>query len=140
MTTYAQSAWTVGTAKAGGLPLVVRTRTTFPDDVTRALYDHLVVVRWAYAGGKNGMPTAATQKQLEAFDVAVNERFADDNSAILVASLTGNGTKEWRFYVAASAQFLDAVEALGREHGSGAINTAERKDQAWQALAELGTS
>lgn len=72
--------------------------------------------------------------------MAVNERFADDNSAILVASLTGNGTKEWRFYVAASAQFLDAVEALGREHGSGAINTAERKDQAWQALAELGTS
>ncbi len=86
------------------------------------------------------MPTAATQTQLQAFDAAVNGRLAHDESAILVASLTGNGTKEWRFYVADCAQFLDTVEALRRECGIGAIETTEHKDQAWRALAELRVS
>jgi hypothetical protein len=137
MSIFPDDSWSVGTVGDDDDELIlVRARTAPPSDAVREAWPDLVVVTWPYEPA-SGMPQAADAAQMEAFEDAVADGVERAGSGVLVATLTGAGHKEWRYYAPDSDAFLAALEARLKDHPVYPLEIEVFTDSAWQGLAEL---
>lgn len=140
---FADDTWTVGTADQDGQPLVIRVRSQMPDAAARQRHPHLVVVGWPYDGADTGLPTTEDAAAMQAFEDAVESGIArgvTGASGVVgapVASITGAGHKEWRYYAADAEAFVAALNASLEGHPTYPLEIEMFDDAEWQGLQQL---
>lgn len=137
MSIFPDDTWTVGTADQDGLPLVIRVRSQMPEVAERQRHAHLVVVGWPYDGADTGLPTAEDTTLMQTFEDAVAAGIERGGTGIQVASLTGAGHKEWRYYAADAEAFVAALNASLDGHPTYPLEIEMFNDSEWQGLQQL---
>jgi hypothetical protein len=137
MSIFPDDTWTVGTADQDGQPLVIRVRSQMPAAAERQRHAHLVVVGWPYDGADTGLPTTEDDAAMQAFEDAVASGAERGGTGIRVASITGAGHKEWRYYAADAEAFVAALNASLDGHPTYPLEIEMFDDSEWQGLQQL---
>ena len=137
MAIFPDDTWTVGTADQDGQPLVIRVRGQMPPAPERQRHAHLVVVGWPYDGTDTGLPTDADSVLMQAFEDAVAAGAERGGAGVQVASLTGAGHKEWRYYAAEADAFVAALNDSLGGHETYPLEIEMFDDAEWQGLQQL---
>lgn len=131
--------WTVGEAEAeDGVSMIVRFRSHLPSPAARADWPHLVQIGWSCeTAGEDGMPDDVESGLQDAFEDALLASVDARGDGVQVASLTGGGVREWRYYVRDPDAFFRTLnEALG-SHPEYPLEFGVFEDPEWEGLAEL---
>jgi hypothetical protein len=138
MSIFPDDSWSVGTVgdDDDDEMVIVRARTSLPPAPSRATWSKLVVVTWPYEPA-SGMPQAEDAERMRRFEDAVEAGVEGPGAGIQVATLTGAGHKEWRYYAPASEAFLAALNRSLDGHPVYPLEIEVFTDPDWQGLTEL---
>ena len=118
--------------------IVIRCRAAAPPPMKREKLPHLVMVGWAYEDtARTGMPPADELRQMETFEASVGKALDAAGAGILVASVTGMGAREWRYYTADPDAFMDALNEALDEQPEYPLDFKAFEDPEWGALLDL---
>jgi hypothetical protein len=94
-----QDTWLTAQGSENDLPLIFRARQHKPKGIDISCYPTLLNIYWPYdASIRNGMPPVDINEQQVKFENAI-ERIDDEAIAHLMLVITGNGRKEWIYYI-----------------------------------------
>lgn len=134
---FPDDTWTVGTTDQDGQPLIIRVRSQMPAVADRQRHAQLVVVGWPYDGTETGLPTPVDTAAMQDFETAVEAGPERGGSGTQVASITGAGHKEWRYYAADADAFVAALNASLEGHPTYPLEIEMFDDSEWQGLQQL---
>ena len=134
---YKDDDWSVGQAQIGGLPLIIRTRSKLPSLPDMAIYEHLIIISWPYSANESGMPQHEDNQNTIRFEDALEKALEAKGLGVQAACITGNGSKEWRYYTYDTGEFMSRLNQGLTGHPVYPIELKMFKDPEWGALAEL---
>ena len=134
---FPDDTWTVGTADQDGQPIIIRVRSQLPDEAARHAHAQLIVVGWPYDGTDTGLPAADDTASMQAFEDAVEAGLERSGIGVQVASLTGAGHKEWRYYAADADAFVTALNDSLEGQPTYPLEIEMFDDAEWQGLQQL---
>jgi Family of unknown function (DUF695) len=134
---FSDDTWTVGTADQDGQPIIIRVRSQMPGPAERHGHGQLIVVGWPYDGTETGLPTSDETAAMQDFENAVEAGLERGGSGIQVASVTGAGHKEWRYYAPDADAFAAALNASLDGHPTYPLEIEMFDDPEWQGLQQL---
>jgi hypothetical protein len=137
MAIFPDDTWTVGTADQDGQPIIIRVRGPLPDAGARQANSQLVVIGWPYDGSETGLPLDADKTSMDRFEEALEAGLAGTTLGVQVASLTGAGHKEWRYYAGDADAFIAALNASLGGHPTYPLEIEMFEDVEWQGLQQL---
>jgi hypothetical protein len=129
--------WWAGEIQEDGKTVVLRALTNLPDADTRAKHMWSVVVTWTYALQAEAKPTPEDTKKMFAFEDAVERQLEGDGSAIKAIVRTGNGARQWTYYVTDLGKAQDVFNKELSEFKNEKIDLRFRPDSAWKTLADV---
>lgn len=137
MSIFPDDSWSVGTFGDDDDELVlVRARTASPSESVRQAWAKLVVVTWPYEPA-SGMPRTADAEAMRKLEETVATGVEAAGKGVLVATLTGAGHKEWRYYTTDSDAFLAAFNVGQQGHEAYPLEIEVFTDPEWQGLSEV---
>jgi hypothetical protein len=103
--------WFIAEAEEEGLPLLFRVRELTPAGVEPKKYPFLISVLWKFEHSGTGMPADEVMDQMNDFEDRLD---ALEGPAIgyMMVSITGNGRKEWLWYVADRSRYMSGVNRV----------------------------
>ena len=128
--------WVISTAATDAGNLIIRSRSEIPSPDLRADHKSLVIITWPFEGSPAGMPDQETYDVMIGMEDALFDALSDD-WGVEVASITGGGQKEWRFYTPDPDTFAARFSQSLASHPAYPIELAAFEDSDWQCLAEL---
>jgi len=134
---FPDDTWTVGTADQDGQPIIIRVRSQMPDTAARQGHGQLIVVGWPYDGVATGLPGAEDNAAMQAFEDTIEAGLERSGVGVQVASVTGAGHKEWRYYAADADAFVAALNASLEGHPTYPLEIEMFDDADWQGLQQL---
>ena len=134
---FSDDTWTIGTADQDGQPIIIRVRSQMPDAAARHGHAQLIVVGWPYDGNATGLPVAEDTAAMRAFEDTIEAGLERSGLGLQVASLTGAGHKEWRYYAADADAFVTALNATLDGHPTYPLEIEMFDDGEWQGLQQL---
>ena len=137
MSIFPDDGWTVGTADQDGQPIIIRVRSQAPDAEGRARYPQLIVIGWPYDGNETGLPDTEDNAGMQAFEDALERGLEPTGIGVQVASLTGAGHKEWRYYTPDPDAFVAALNASLDGHPTYPLEIEMFSDADWQGFQQL---
>jgi hypothetical protein len=137
MAIFSDDTWTVGTADQDGQPIIIRVRGQLPDAAARQANSQLLVIGWPYDGTETGLPADADKAAMERFEEALEAGLAGTGVGVQVASLTGAGHREWRYYAPDAEAFVAALNASLGGHPTYPLEIEMFDDAEWQGLQQL---
>ena len=108
-----------------------------PSQADQALFCHLIIIKWIYEPNDFGMPDVAVHRRMNQFEDALESGTEKRQLAFQAASLTGLGTKEWRYYAADADEFMKSLNADLTGHEPYPLRIEMFHDPEWAALREL---
>lgn len=133
---YEESKWQVGTT-GKELPLIIRSRSSLPDQSYAATYSNLIIITWAYSGTDRGMPDSITQEAMDIFEDNLDYALKQKKTGILAATITGNSQKEWRYYSLDPQEFMFCLNKISDSDSPYPIELQKFNDPNWEALTEI---
>src|SRR5687768_1587017 len=118
------------------LDTVFRLRTQMPSRHVRHRYRTMTILKWQYAPKKDGMPRQADIARRSRFEDALENAVEAPDLGLQAATLTGNGRRTWRYFVADPARFAQVIQPLVHAHGPEPFLFKQVEDPAWEGLAE----
>lgn len=104
--------WAVTAATETGRPIIMRTRTRAPQGMTIERYPASVEIVWRFDGSAHGgMPTPELNTRMTACEDALGTLESPENG-LLGLTITGNGRREWVWYVANADEFSTRAQQL----------------------------
>jgi hypothetical protein len=137
MPIFPDDTWTVGTADQDGQPIIIRVRGPLPDHAARQANDRLIVIGWPYDGNETGLPAEADKASMDRFEEALEAGLSGTTLGVQVASLTGAGHKEWRYYAPDAEAFVAALNDSVADHPTYPLEIEMFDDAEWQGLQQL---
>ncbi|MDO9222136.1 MAG: DUF695 domain-containing protein [Caulobacter sp.] len=136
---FDDDAWTVGEARAAdGVSMIVRFRSHLPSAATREDWRHLVQIGWSCeSADEDGMPDDVESGLQDAFEDALLGPVDARGHGAQVASLTGGGVREWRYYTRDPEAFFQALNEALSSHPEYPLEFAVFEDPEWEGLSEL---
>jgi hypothetical protein len=134
---YTQDKWSVGHFVQNDAPMIVRARETLPTKADRETHGHLVLIKWPYTAGVNGMPNADDAKRMQELERTLEANIEAHEVGIHALSLTGNGSREWRYYTHDPQKFMEALNRGLQGQEKFPIDLELLQDTEWLALAEF---
>lgn len=112
------SEWAVATGDENGQPVIVRTRTRPPQGMSSERYPASVEIVWRFDGRDHGgMPTPELSTLMTECENVLGTLEGPTNG-LLGITITGNGRREWVWYVAEADAFSARVRDLLAASGS----------------------
>ncbi len=133
---YEKSDWQVGSSSEK-YPTITRARSTLPDKNYRIKHQHLIIIKWPYAGSDAGMPDKATQKSMDFFENKLEVQLENKKTGVLTVITTGNSVKEWRYYTFDSQKFMADLNEISDPSAPYPIDLQLFSDPNWEALNEI---
>lgn len=104
--------WFTAQGEEDNKPLIFRGREHIPADVTESDYPFLLSIYWPYdAVNESGMPDEETEEAHVDFEDALN-KLDSPNLGFLMLIVTGNGRKEWHWYVVNDEVWMNRFNEL----------------------------
>jgi uncharacterized protein DUF695 len=130
--------WTLARTEEDGLPVILRFRSCIPPGIDTARYPHLVNICWQYDGeSTEGMPPPGTHERLLELEQLLDALEGPD-LGFLVLAVTGNGRREWIWYVADVQGYLGRLnQALQGQDEPFPIELETNRDPTWSAYTQL---
>ena len=122
--------WFTAMGEEEGLPLVFRGRQSVPSGVDESDYPSLVSIFWPYEPDNNGMPDAETNDAQIELEDALEELDAAGVSLLMLV-VTGNGRKEWHWYVCDVGSWMEELNRLLADHPVFPIEIENRHEPDW---------
>ncbi len=119
------------------LDTVIRFRSELPRTRTRRSHTTMMIIKWPYAGKKDGMPRQADLKRMAAFEDFLEVAIEETGLGYPVSCLTGNSRRTWRHFVSDPAPFKAALQPLLEAHGPEPFLFKQVLDPNWEGLTEL---
>ena len=91
--------WTAPAEAANGQLIMVTGRRDMEPVMAMGVYVYRVEVTWRYEGDAHGMPDEATSQLMEQAHDALCATFDRDPVAVLTGIYTGDGERNWVFYL-----------------------------------------
>lgn len=134
---YKDDSWSIGEAKVEGFPIVIRARTSLPSIPDRQIYENLILISWPYQTDQSGMPSKDVNQQTQDFENALAVAIETKRLGVQAVCVTGNGSKEWRYYTYDKDEFMEKLNTGLVGHPVYPIEVRFFKAPEWNALAEL---
>lgn len=131
--------WTVGEARAeDGVSMIVRFRSHLPSAAAREDWRHLIQIGWSCeSADEEGMPDEVESDLQDAFEDALLTQVDAQGHGAQVASLTGGGVREWRYYTRDPEAFFRSLNEALSSHPEYPLEFGTFEDPEWEGLAEL---
>jgi hypothetical protein len=101
--------WFTANGEEDGKPLVFRSRQNVPSDVVESDYPTHVSVFWPYkSANESGMPDEETNDGQIILEDAF-QPLVSSGVSVLMLVVTGNGRKEWHWYVSDVAKWMEVL-------------------------------
>jgi hypothetical protein len=130
----------IGETNEDGLPVIYRLVDELPGADVRNSLPWLTVISWRYdREARNGMPPVAINDRMIALERAIDEIEAS-SLCRHAYSRTGNGLKEFAYYITDRDRFMGAFNAAVRKHPRYPIEIEFFEDPEWadfQKVREL---
>jgi len=97
--------WWVAQAKRGGGVVVIKGRSHVPPSIQTRSFPWLTVIKWPYEPGRNDLPCHEDFQTMKQFEDLVEEGLVRKGVCILSACLTGDGAREWEYYIRDREEF-----------------------------------
>jgi hypothetical protein len=134
---FSDDAWWIGEGFSDGNPIVIRARESLPAQPDREIYRHLLIVSWKYSPKPSGMPETQVHSAMCAFEDAVEATVEKAGTGVQAASITGNGSKEWRYYTYDPGEFMSQLNDALTGQPAHPLDIQMFDDPDWDALGEL---
>lgn len=134
---YKEDDWSIGEAQINGLLLIVRSRSKLPSIPDMQIYENLIIISWPYSANELGMPVPEENQSTIQFEDAIEKALEAVGVGVQAACITGNGTKEWRYYTYDTDEFMSKLNRGLAGHPVYPIELQFFKDPEWGALSEL---
>ena len=134
---YREDLWSIGEGNADGFPIIVRARAALPAVPDREIYENLIIITWPYDSDESGMPAADTHEQMQRFEDSLEAAVETKGVGVQAASLTGNGSKEWRYYTYDADEFMSELNRALSGQPPFPVSIQMFLDSEWGALAQL---
>lgn len=93
-------AWHLAEGEVEGKPSLLRFRPNLEPFLGLPTHDRRLAISWEYEQeNTSGMPSDAQSDDMRAFEDAIVNALDPDRLAILAFTYTGDGFREWHFYV-----------------------------------------
>jgi hypothetical protein len=123
--------WTVAEGLEDELPVIYRFRTGVPEGVSLPEYPYLLSILWQYEiENQSGMPSKEQNGQQFGFENALDQM---DNigHGTLMAVITGNGRREWIWYVNDAQEWLKKLHMFLEGHPVYPLEIEQTEDIDW---------
>ncbi len=97
--------WTSPTNSDNGKLVIVTGRADMTNVIDTHRYNDRVEITWKYTPEASGMPDLPTSKLMEQVTDAFNDMFDPDPIAVMTGIYTGDGERNWVFYVSSMRIF-----------------------------------
>ena len=108
----AENVYFTATGEQDGYPVIYRSMQSVPDGQKETDFPILINIYWPYElSANNGMPDKETNSNQIKFEDAL-EVLDKNNVSHLMLVITGNGRKEWYWYVKDSKNWMNQLNKL----------------------------
>lgn len=133
-----QDPWLIAETDEDGLPMVYRVRQNIPSHVEISEFANLVCVVWEYDGKvANGMPSGEIAEQQAVFEDALDEFIEKGGDSEHMVVVTGNGRKEWLWYVKDPEKWIEEFSDALSGHPPFPVEIEGYEAESWRAYNEL---
>jgi len=123
--------WFTATGEEDGKPLIFRGRQNVPAGVTESDYPTLLSIFWPYeAADESGMPDEETNDDQIDLEDAL-EVLDSPGVSFQMLVVTGNGRKEWHWYVSDVEEWMTRVNELLAGHSAFPIEIVNYLEPDW---------
>lgn len=123
--------WVLAEDDEDGLSVIYRLRESVPDGIVIKDHSFLLSILWKYEfDGSSGIPSSELNEQQIAFDDALDGM---DNTGlgIMMLVITGNGRREWVWYVTDPQQWLASLHECLTGHPVYPLDIQQSEDSEW---------
>jgi hypothetical protein len=120
-----------------GIPVIFRLVAELPDETTRNLLPWLTVIAWRYDGSsRNGMPPNDTNQKMIRLEDAI-ESLVRPGFMRHAYSRTGNGLKEFAYYINDRDTFIAAFNTALQSHERYPLDINFYSDPEWKDFTTI---
>jgi hypothetical protein len=132
--------WSVAEGTRDGHPVIVRFVNDFPNEQTRHNYRWLTVISWKYSPDQRGMPEPSDTARMKVLEDIIESSLEAHGTCMQVISRTGNGMREWSYYIRDRDEFIDALNTALAKQPKFPIEINFFEDSAWRELSHIQNS
>lgn len=134
----AETSGIIGSVTEDGFPVIYALVTELPSESRRRQLSHLAVVSWKYDGSsRNGMPAPDTNERMLQLEAILSEAFEDKSGSAHAYHRTGNGLKEFVYYISDPGAFMTEINRSLRSLPRLPIDIRFYQDEEWSDLQRL---
>jgi hypothetical protein len=128
----------MATGEDDGKPLIFRIRNGAPAFATKATFPKLLAVSWQFdPTTNNGMPPRDAVERMQQFENLLAPVFSNARQAFLTVVVTGNGVREWQWYVKDPEKVMNLVNETLGELDPFPVQFSFQEDPAWQGYSQF---
>ncbi|ALN18602.1 Family of uncharacterised function (DUF695) [Ectopseudomonas mendocina] len=133
--------WSVAKATVEGKPIIYKFIADAPPLNIQQKMPWLTVISWKYeASGNNGLPPAQINKEMIRLEDGLETIGGNGTLYLDAYTATGNGLKEFVYYIADREAFMANVNEALSDHPVYPIEINFYEDRDWSDLAKLHQS
>lgn len=128
---FAENIYFTATGEQEGKPVIYRSMQNVPEGEKESDFPILINIYWPFEKGENnGMPDRNTNEKQIIFEDAIATLDVNGTSHLMLV-VTGNGRKEWIWYVKDSNEWVGRLNELLAGHEVYPIEIEIEKDPEW---------
>ena len=130
--------WQVAKGQRAGKPMILRTHEGYRDFLGVSGFEHQVsiAVPFHYADA-NGFPRAEESQELDVLENAICSLFEPENESLFVASVTGDGHREFVLYTRNPDAVKRKFKALENRVTTHKVFLKIQPDKDWHEYSQL---
>ena len=129
--------WRILETTEAGRPVVVSARQEMPGPDIRQQFPWATTIEWYYPAVGRGMPSDELLKSMSTFQKEVESRVVGTQLSMHALTRTGNGLREWTYYVKDRQVADDQIADLAKATSAGTIRVKVRQEPDWSALQNV---
>jgi hypothetical protein len=123
--------WFTATGEEDEKPLIFRSRSSVPSGIVESDYPTRMTIFWEYEPtNDSGMPDEECNNAQVEIENALEE-LAEGPLSLLMLVVTGNGRKEWHWYVGDVAAWMNRLNDLLSEYPEYPIQIEDCQEPDW---------
>lgn len=133
----AENVYFTAQGEQDGKPVIYRSLETVPENQKESDFPNLINIYWPFeVDVNNGMPDFKSNENQIAFEDAI-ESLDKNGISHLMLVVTGNGRKEWVWYVKNVDSWLSQLNELLKNHEAYPIEIEIEQDPEWSTYHDF---